>query len=192
MVCRHLRVRAAAWPAAVAGVAAIEFAMVLPVMVTMFLGMSEVTLGVNIDRKLTLLSRSLADLSSRAGELTTSKMDDIFKASAIVMQPYSIAGLKMVVTSMKVTKVGTAFNGTVEWSCPRGSGATAKPTGVTYPVPSGFQTDNTFYILIEVSLPYTPTFGSTITGTINLSEATPWPVRNASKVTLNGGCPSTT
>lgn len=190
--CRALWARAVSWPGATAGVAAVEFAMVLPVMVTMFLGMSEVTLGVNIDRKLTLLSRSLADLSSRAGEITTSGMDDIFKASSIVMQPHSITGMKMVVSSMKVTKVGSAFNGTVEWSCPRGSGATAKPTGVNYPVPSGFQTDNSYYMLIEVSLPYTPIFGRTITGTINLGEITPWPVRNTTKVTLTGGCPSTT
>lgn len=190
--CRRLWARAVSWPGAIAGVAAVEFAMVLPVMVTMFLGMSEVTLGVNIDRKLTLLSRSLADLSSRAGEITTAGMDDIFKASAIVMQPHSTAGLIMVVTSMKVTKVGTAFNGSVDWSCARGTGATAKPTGVTYPVPSGFQTDNSYYILIEVSLPYTPTFGRTITGTLNLGETTPWPIRNASKVNLTGGCPSAT
>jgi Flp pilus assembly protein TadG len=190
--CRQVWARAASWPGAVAGVAAVEFAMVLPVMVMMLLGMSEVTLGVNIDRKLTLLSRSLADLSSRAGDITTSGMDDIFKASSIVMQPHSTTGLTMVVSSMKVTKVGSAFNGSVEWSCPRGSGAVAKPSGVTYPVPSGFQTDNTYYMLIEVSLPYTPTFGRTITGTINLSGTTPWPIRNATKVTLTGGCPSTT
>ncbi|MDB5510612.1 MAG: pilus assembly protein [Enterovirga sp.] len=186
----RLRTLGALWTASVAGVAAIEFALVLPVMVAMLLGMSEVTLGVNLDRKLTLLSRSLADLSSRVQTITTSDMNDMFQASAIVMQPFGSSRLAMVVTQIKVTKVGNDFNGTVDWSCARGTGAQAKPSNVNYPVPSGFQTDNSYYMLIEATLPYTPLFGKAITGTINLNETTPWPIRNNTKVTLSGGCPA--
>lgn len=197
VIVRHgmlarLRALGVLWSASVAGVAAIEFALVLPVMVAMLLGMSEVTLGVNMDRKLTLLSRSLADLSSRVQKITSSDMDDIFKASALVMQPFDSSRLAMVVTQMKVTKVGNNYNGSVDWTCARGPGAVTKPTNVTYTVPSGFQTDASYYMLIEAKLPYSPLFGKAITGTITLSESTPWPIRNNTKVTLTGGCPSST
>lgn len=184
--------RAAAFAASTGGVAAVEFALVLPVMVALLLGMSEVTLGVNIDRKLSLLSRSLADLSSRTKEMSKSDLDDVFKAASVIMQPYNAAQMKMVVTSMKVEKVGSNLVGKVAWSCPRGTGAAAKPSNVNYTVPSGFQTENTYYMVIETALPYTPMFGKAITGTINLNESTPWPIRNNTNVTLTEGCPSTT
>ncbi|NNM74938.1 TadE/TadG family type IV pilus assembly protein [Enterovirga aerilata] len=189
-----LAARLAALHSSVAGVAAVEFALVLPVMVTMLLGMSEVTLAVNVDRKLTLLSRSLADLSSRVQTITTSELDDIFKASSIVLQPFSVPGLRMVVSQMYVEQVsGTVYRQSVNWSCARGTGATAKPLNVyESTVPSGFQTDKSYYMLIDVALPYTPMFGKAITGTITLAESTPWPIRNNTKVTLSGGCPSST
>lgn len=192
MVPARLRGAVAAWAGAEAGVAAVEFALVLPVMVTMLLGLSEVTLAVNVDRKVTLLSRSLADLSSRAQSLTTSDLDDVFKAATIVMQPFDPSKLKMTVTQMKVTKVGSNYQGTVDWSCARGPGAQTKAPSVIYTVPTGFQNDGTYYMQIDTGLPYTPIFGKTITGTLNLAENTPWPIRNNNKVTLSGGCPSST
>jgi Flp pilus assembly protein TadG len=194
---RPLAGRLAALSSSVAGVAAVEFALVLPVMVTMLLGMSEVTLAVNVDRKLTLLSRSLADLSSRRQALSEADMLEIFRAASVVMQPYDTSKLQMVVSQMRVTTTnGTTFTGNVDWSCPRGLNAVAKPNTQTYDVPSGFQNATTstptFYILIETKLPYTPIFGKAITGTINLEESTPWPIRNNTRVTGPAPCPANT
>lgn len=186
---RSVRRAAAAFRRGEAGVAAVEFALVLPVMVLMLLGLSEVTLAVNHDRKVTLISRALADLSSRVGTLSSSDVSDIFGAASIIMQPFNGSRLRMVVSQMKVTKVGSNFQGSVDWSCARGTGAVAKPAG-TYTVPAGFQTDASYYILVETTLPYTPMFGRTITGTITLGDTTPWPIRNTPRVTLSGGCPA--
>ena len=173
------------------GVAALEFAIVLPVMVTMLIGMTEITLGVNMDRKLTLLSRSLGDLTSRTGALTSSDLTDVFQASTVVLQPYDGSKARMVVSSIKVTKNGSNYQGSVAWSCASGTGAATKATTVTYSVPTGFQADGTYYIVAETILPYQPIFGRFFSGTVNLSENTPWPVRNNAKVTIKGSsCPS--
>lgn len=179
------------WRDDTAGVAAVEFALVLPVMVAMLLGMTEVTVGVNSARKLTLVSRSIADLTSRSTTaLSASDISNTFAASQIIMQPYSSAALRMTLSSMKVTYNTTTrvYSASVDWSCASGTGAATKPVNVTYSVPSGFQKDGSHYILAETVLPYKPMFGSALTGTLWLNQPTPWPVRNISKATLPSSC----
>lgn len=179
------------------GVAAVEFALILPVMVALLLGMSEITQAVGVDRKLTLVSRSLADLSSRDKELTSAMLSDVFSAASVIMQPYDSSRLRMTISNMEVTKTGTNYTGKALWSCARGSGAQTRPSTVVYTdVPVGFRnaTDTTksYYMQIDVTLPYTPMFGKALTGTINLTENTPWPIRNDGTVTLKDSCPAST
>lgn len=206
-----LRDRALRWAACSGGVAAVEFALVLPIMASLLLGMSEVTLGVNMDRKLTLLSRAVADLTARSqgsgtlltSQLSTSDMSSIFAAASAIMRPYDATAVQMVVTSINVTQVGTLYVGTVGWSCGKNL-TTSVPTatqsnpallqtrlvGSTYAVPVGFQSSTTkSFILAETLLPYTPLFGYVMTGKINLHENTPWPVRDADYIGGPVPCP---
>lgn len=169
-----------------AGLAALEFALVAPVMVAMLLGMSELTVGVNTDRKLALASRTMADLTGRATSTTTSDMAAVFTAGSIVMQPYSSAAAKFVVSSILVTTSGTTTTGTVGWSCANATGVAKRTVGSTYPVPASFKTASSF-ILVEATMAYTPMFGGQFTGGImNLNETIPWPVRNGAQVTWSG------
>lgn len=205
----RLSMLATRWRTCIAGVAAVEFAMILPVMVTLLVGMSQVTLGVNMDRKLTLLSRAVADLTSRTGPtsvigtITTSDMSNVFSAASAIMRPYDATAVQMVVSSILVTQVGPLYVGTVAWSCGKNaaSGVTATqsdPTklqqrlvGSTYTVPPGFQSSSTkSFILAETLLPYTPVFGYTATGTIYLHETTPWPVRDTDVIVGPAPCPT--
>jgi Flp pilus assembly protein TadG len=184
------------------GVAAVEFAMVLPVMVLMYLGMTEMTFGVNTDRKITLLSRTLADLTGRATSVNSSEMDTIFAASTSVMAPYKSDQARMVVSSIVVKDTGQKdadnkpiLKGTVCWSTARGPGAVALAKGSTVTVPDGFQTADSSYVRADVTMAYSPVFGAEIlkmvsgTGSIALSEQTPWPVRNVKEVVWQGTTP---
>ncbi len=59
------------------GVSAVEFAMLLPLMLTLYLGAVEISQGIGADRKVTLTARTVADLASQASSLAA-QPDDQF------------------------------------------------------------------------------------------------------------------
>jgi Flp pilus assembly protein TadG len=56
------------------GLSAVEFAMLLPLMLTLYLGSVEISQGIAINRKVTLTARSLADLASQPTNITNADM----------------------------------------------------------------------------------------------------------------------
>jgi Flp pilus assembly protein TadG len=48
------------------GIAATEFAVIVPIMLVMFFGVVEFSSAVAVDRKVTLVSRTLSDLTAQA------------------------------------------------------------------------------------------------------------------------------
>ena len=70
------------------GVAAIEFAMIIPIMAVLLVGTNEFSAGVAIDRKVTIMARTLSDLTSQNTEVTDDKLTNFFAASKAIMTPY--------------------------------------------------------------------------------------------------------
>jgi Flp pilus assembly protein TadG len=147
------------------GLAAVEFALLLPLMVTLYLGTTEVSKGIIIDRKVTLTARTVADLVSQATNINNTGMSDILNASAAVMYPYSTNNLKVTVTSINIDGNNKA---TVQWS--DSYNGTARAVGSTVSLPGAINTANTTVIWSEVQYAYKPTIGYVITGTMTLKD----------------------
>ena len=64
----------------VRGIAATEFAIVVPVMLVLFFGTEEFASGIAVDRKVTLIARTLSDLTSQsaAQALTEARFRNAF------------------------------------------------------------------------------------------------------------------
>lgn len=96
------------------GVAAIEFGMILPVMVTLWLGTTEMTFANASDRRLAQAANSVADLVSRQREVDEDVVDGIFEGGKAISYPDGQGiDLQMVVTSVEIDEDG---NATVIWS----------------------------------------------------------------------------
>ena len=63
-------------------VAAVEFALLLPVMLTLYIGSVEVSQALSVDRKVVLLSRTVGDLTTQSSRLASADLDAIAGAAA--------------------------------------------------------------------------------------------------------------
>src|SRR6266571_7773864 len=80
------------------GVSAVEFALLLPLMLTLYLGAVEVSQGIGADRKVTLTARTISDLVSQVSTINNAGMTNSLNAASAVMAPYSSANLKVTVS----------------------------------------------------------------------------------------------
>jgi Flp pilus assembly protein TadG len=145
------------------GVSAVEFAMLAPLMITLYLGCVETSLGVAAQRKVSLTSATLANLAAQVTSISKSEMDDMLAASSAIISPYSSANLGMTLSCLNID---SDKNVTVKWSVASGSGTVL--TSAT--VPNALLVADTQLIYAQASYAYTPAVGYTITGTLNLSD----------------------
>jgi Flp pilus assembly protein TadG len=150
----------------VRALSAVEFALILPLMVTLFLGGTELSQAIAVKRKAVLVNRTVADLVAQDSTITTAEMNAIFGASAQVVAPYSSANLKIVVSQVQVDSNGVAK--IYQWS--RAYQTTARAVDSTVTLPTGLNIPNTYLIMAETSYTYTPPIGYTITGQISLTD----------------------
>ena len=62
--------------------------MLLPLMITLYLGAVEISQGVSINRKVTLTARTVADLASQVSSISGGDMTNLLNASAAVIAPF--------------------------------------------------------------------------------------------------------
>ena len=148
-----------------AGVSAVEFALLLPVMIALYLGSVEISTGVSLQRKVTLTAGTVANLTAQSTTLVTADLTNIMNASTAILTPYSASGLTVTVSCIGVDAAG---NAKVKWSVTKGG--TARTAGSTVTLPSALAVPSSQLVFSEVSYPYTPTVGYTISGTLTLSD----------------------
>jgi len=147
------------------GASAVEFAMLLPLMVTLYLGSVEISQGVGINRKVTLTTRTVADLASQVSSINNADMTNILNASSTVVAPYDVSKLKVVVSAVTIDNAGVA---TVAWSDTLNG--TKRTVGSTVTLPTALNVANSTLIWGEVTYDYRPTIGYVISGTLTLSD----------------------
>jgi len=137
------------------GLAAIEFAMIFPVMVGMYMGAVEVSQVLTLNRKITTITAATSDLVAQEKIIDDDKIADIFTAASSMIVPYDDLPISIVVTSV----VAHPTNGstTVDWSDAH-NGSPRTP-GQNITIPAGLVGNGETVIFTEVTYQYDSIIG---------------------------------
>jgi Flp pilus assembly protein TadG len=177
------------------GLAAIELALILPVMLML---MSLVVFGgqaYGVQRKVTMAATTVANIFAQANNINTStitapELNQILAYPNVILYPYDSSGAAVVVSQLLVTvnANGTA-TGTVQVSCANANG-TVRPkyqqVSVDPSIAAAFSSGSTqnFVVLGEVSYPFQPTGIWFSVGAMTLHDSIIMIPRVASPITV--------
>lgn len=156
------------------GVAAVEFALIVPVMLLIYIGTMEASALISVDRKVQSVSSSMGDLVSRSNtSLPAAQLRDYFHAASGIMTPYSARQVNQTVTAIAVPETGEPR---VIWSKDFAGGATQYSDSARYRFNDIYELPESMVnisrgrtvIAAEASYAYTPFFGIVFNQPVNL------------------------
>lgn len=149
------------------GIAAVEFAILLPVMLTLYFGVVEIAHALMVNRKVTALTRTLGDLAAQSGSLSTDDVGNIFNAAQTVMMPYTDVAPGMQIANVVIDANRVAR---ICWSAERNSVTQSLGRGASITIPDELRIASTSLIMARASYDFTPAIGHLITGTMRLGD----------------------
>lgn len=137
------------------GVTLIEFALIFPIMIFLFIGLVEFGEAFSVNRKISNAASTVSDLISQESSITNAELQDIAIVASEIVKPYRTAPFSMRIISVVANATNTST--TVAWSYPPGSPA----VGSVFPLPGGqrLTEPNSSLIVAETSYAFTPSVG---------------------------------
>jgi Flp pilus assembly protein TadG len=186
------------------GTVAVEFAMLLPVMITLFFGVVESSMALVCRSDVSLMASTAGDLIAQANTPTKADLSNIYSAAGTVLYPYYDPGQTgSAKPTIRITAVnddgsGAAnkdhLTGKVAWTCKQaGSGSLtpgSRAVGDTVTLPQPLMTENGSIIIAEIAYSYSSPTTKIISGPINFTNNFyAKPRRVAQLAAPTGGCP---
>ncbi|MCZ8193250.1 TadE/TadG family type IV pilus assembly protein [Brevundimonas sp.] len=137
------------------GVSAVEFALIAPIMILMYLGAAEMSQAYMAQKRATHVASVIADLTTQTTALNQDMVDDIFAAGEHILQPFPVAPL-----SQRLTSIGRDGEGdtSVLWTRTSGSGEFGPTSSIT--IPPDVLENNETIIVAEVIYVYNSPIGN--------------------------------
>ncbi|HEY2708044.1 MAG TPA: TadE/TadG family type IV pilus assembly protein [Caulobacteraceae bacterium] len=165
----NLRTLMRSWPRLrrdTRGVAALEFALLVPVVIIIYAGGFEIAQAATVYRKLTDTTVQLANVTTQYTTVTKADITTVSSASSEIMAPYPTGSLTVTVSGVVTDASNKA---TVQWSEKYPSG-TPLAVNSNVAMPTGFSTASSFYILVQSTYTFTPTIGSAFVSSIPMTN----------------------
>jgi Flp pilus assembly protein TadG len=150
------------------GVAAVEFAFTVPILLLLYLGGFELSQAMATYRKVSDTTVELANVSAQYTTMSASvDVPSIFSASSQIMTPFSTGNLTIVMSEVYTDP--TTNVATVQWSYPY-QGGTPLPAGQVIALPAGMAQPGLCYILVQATYLYNPVVGAAFIGSIPMTD----------------------
>lgn len=146
------------------GIAATEFAMVLPFLLLLLLGIMEFSNVMSVERKLLNAMQSAADLIGQKTDVTDADLAEIYTAAQLTMSPYSTTPLTIGIASVRFDD--TTGDPTLDWSDGWNGGSVVNPTTLA----TGHGEAGASIIIVSGVYTYTPLADLIIPNTLSLEE----------------------
>jgi Flp pilus assembly protein TadG len=130
------------------GVGGVEFAIVAPMLIVLYLMAFELTMGLSVAKKTSMASSTVADLVARQENVTKAFLATMSDVSGAIFVPYPSNDLVIKVSGIKIDSSKSAK---VAWSWST-TGVAPYAVGTTAPVPADMLVADTFLIRSELSV----------------------------------------
>jgi Flp pilus assembly protein TadG len=134
------------------GVSAVEFALIAPLLIVLYVGAIEVGNALTISRRTSAVASTAADLAAQVKTVSNSDLQDIASAASSILTPSATTPLKIVLSSVVADQNNTPK---VAWSYAT-NGAIPRATNSNYTLPPGLTQANSSVIVAEVTYAFTP------------------------------------
>jgi Flp pilus assembly protein TadG len=134
------------------GLGAIEFAILFPLLVMLYIGAFEITIGLSVGKRAARSAASIADIVTQQKSVTKTSLAQIGSVANAVFAPYGTDGMAMTVTAIDID---SSANAKVFWSW--SSQSTSAPYAVNSSVsgiPADMKKADSFLVRADLSIPY--------------------------------------
>jgi len=144
------------------GVAAVEFALIVPILLVMYFMTMEASQAIETSKKVSRIGSMVADLVTQQPTIVKADLDAIMKIGTSTIQPYNRSTPNITITAIQVT-TDTPPRVNVVWSrkVVNGVSSIATTLPATTTVPATLRVAGTFLIRVESNLAYAPIIGWT-------------------------------
>ncbi|MER8372227.1 TadE/TadG family type IV pilus assembly protein [Mesorhizobium sp. M1406] len=149
------------------GIAAVEFALIMPILLIMYFVTMEASQAIETSKKVSRIGSMVADLVTQQTSVVKADVEGIMKIGTVTLQPYSRSAPSITITAIQVSADGT--KALVVWSRKLVAGV-ASPGAVATTettVPASLKVANTFLIRVESNLVYEPVIQLALTSVFN-------------------------
>lgn len=142
------------------GIAAVEFALIVPVLLIMYFITMEASQAIEASKKVSRISSMVADLVTQQTSVVNADLTDIMKIGNSSLQPYnrSVANISITAIDIRTDPNNPIPQAKVAWSWSVLDGKTGRDSNPTTSttVPATLNVAGTFLIRVKTTLAYQP------------------------------------